>query len=68
MKGNVYVNPSHQFAEILMTKFEFPFVKIELFRDNPANIENLESLKYIIKIKDEESFKLMINHLKRIKG
>jgi hypothetical protein len=32
------VNPTHQFGEVLVRRFDFPFIKAELLVVNPSNI------------------------------
>ena len=68
LQKGIHVNPTHYFGDLLLTRFDFPFVKIELLRDNPSKINNLESLKYILKTKNDAYYRLVIDHLERVKN
>ena len=68
LQKGIHVNPTHHFGDLLLTRFDFPFVKIELLRDNPSKIPNIESLKYILKTKNAAYYRIVINHLERVKN
>ena len=38
MQKGFNVNSTHHFIKILITKLDFPFLKIELLSKNPSNV------------------------------
>ena len=66
LKEGTFVNPSHHFADLLITQYEFPFIKIELLRINPAKISGLNILMLFIKEKYPDHYALLADHLNRI--
>jgi len=61
------VNPTHFFWDILITEMGFPFIKIELLRDNPSQIPNIIKWQDILIQHTNAPIELYINHLKRVK-
>jgi lipopolysaccharide biosynthesis protein len=66
LKEGKFVNPTHHFADLLITQYEFPFIKIELLRINPAKISGLDILMLFIKEKYPDHYALLADHLNRI--
>lgn len=66
LKEGTFVNPSHHFADLLITQYEFPFIKIELLRINPAKISGLDILMSFIKEQYPAHYGLLADHLHRI--
>ena len=66
LKNGTFVNPTHHFADILITTYGFPFIKIELLRDNPSKIPSLDLLTSFIREKFPDHYKLMDKHLERV--
>ena len=67
LDAGTLVNPSHHFGDVLISKFDFPFIKIELLRDNPAKIPGLDLAKHIIKQKNPRIFDMINSHLERVR-
>ena len=59
------VNPSHYFWDVLLANREYPFIKIELIRDNPSKIPGLEFLRSYIKEKKPHIAEIIDEHLQR---
>ena len=60
------INITHQFwKEILLTS-KMPFIKIELLRDNPINMEIHDFEQVIQQVSDYDT-QLIKNHLARMK-
>jgi len=67
LSKELHVNPTHQFIHLLLDKYNFPFVKIELLRINPSKIQEIEKVFEHIKSKNEDLSKKLLKHLKRCK-
>lgn len=67
LDAGTLVNPSHHFGDVLISKFDFPFIKIELLRDNPAKIPGLDLAKHIIKQRNSRIFDIINSHLERVR-
>lgn len=61
-----FVNPTHFFWDVLIKDFNCLIIKIELLRDNPVKIGNLNSLKEVID-KTDYNLELIETHLSRVK-
>lgn len=61
----MHVNPTHQFIHLLLDKYNFPFVKIELLKINPSNIKNIDEVIDHIKSSNHDLEKNIKKHLKR---
>lgn len=64
------VNPSHFLWDILIKHFGCPFLKIELVRDNPSEIinMNIHEMRAVLEmVAPHYDINMIINHLKRIK-
>ena len=68
LKQDEHVNPTHYFWDILLNLFDFPFVKVELLRENPSKIPCLSLMKAFLKKNHPEKAKLVFNHLDRIRN
>ena len=66
LKGINKVNVSHFDWEEMIVKYKFPFIKIELLRDNPCRIKNTDKYQDVISSVSEYPTNLIDNHLKRI--
>lgn len=62
---NYYCNPTHYFWDILIYIFDYPFIKIELIKYNPAKIKNVWAWKDVIEGLKLYNVQLALNHLKR---
>ena len=65
LKKGEHVNPTHFFWDILLTVFDFPFVKVELLRENPSKIPGLSLLKAYLRKNHPAKAKLVFDHLDR---
>ena len=63
---DVAVNPSHFLWDILITHYNYPFIKRELLLNNPARILNIESWEFLLKQLTGYDTNLIISNLKRI--
>ncbi len=61
------VNPYHFFWRELIEKFNYPFIKIELLRFNPAKIPNLEDYKAIVQKTSRYPVDLIEAHVNRVR-
>ena len=61
------VNPSHFLWKVLIHDFNYPFIKIELLRDNPAEVVDSYSWERSINMEFYDS-QLIRNHLKRLRS
>lgn len=68
LKKDEHVNPTHYFWDILLNVFDFPFVKVELLRENPSKIPGLSLMKALLKKNHPEQAKIVFNHLDRIRN
>jgi len=59
------LNRSHLYWKDLVTRFRMPFIKVELFRDNPATVD-INNYQVFFKKHTCYDPALMENHLKRI--
>lgn len=66
LKEGQHVNPSHYFWDVLLTVFDFPFLKIELLRDNPSQIPGLSFVEAYLRQKNPAAARIIIDHLERI--
>ncbi len=60
------LNPTHYLWKDLIVKYKVPFLKIELLRDNPNQI-NIEGYSEIIKRYSDYDTNLIKKHLERVK-
>ncbi len=61
-----YVNPTHFLWDYLFLNYNFPFIKIELLRDNPSRILNIKEYREIIKpYTTPEEIELIEEYFKR---
>lgn len=67
LKKKFVFNPMHHFWKIIIDEFKCPFIKIELLRDNPFKIHDINSWPYVLKKSSTYNQNLIINHLNRIK-
>ncbi|ADN08332.1 lipopolysaccharide biosynthesis protein [Sulfurimonas autotrophica] len=65
--ANYTINVTHIGWKELIEKFKFPFIKVELLRDNPIKMNNLDYIKILAK-KDDYiyDFNLISSHLKKV--
>ena len=61
------VNPTHFYWDVLIRDFGVPFIKIELIRDNPSKIENINEWMNLLRNYTNYEINLIKNHLKYIK-
>lgn len=61
------INKSHLYWKDLVKRFRMPFIKVELFRENPATV-NIDNYKRFLKKYTCYESRLMENHLERIKS
>jgi len=66
LKKNEHVNPSHYFWDILLVFYKFPFIKVELLRDNPSQIPGIDLVRDILKEINPEVSEQVSEHLKRV--
>ena len=45
MQKGFNVNSTHHFIKILITKLDFPFLKIELLNKNPSDVPDLDEIQ-----------------------
>jgi rhamnosyltransferase len=60
------VNPTHFFWKELIVKYSMPFLKIELLRDNPQEV-NIKGWEDIIKQHSDYNLDLIRSHLDRVR-
>ena len=63
---DVGVNHSHLDWERLIVGFGSPYIKVELLRDNPKNVEHLEAIFDVIRSNGDYPVDLIVNHLERV--
>ena len=61
------LNPTHFFWKELLVNNKMPFVKVELLRDNPENI-NIRNIYNILKKVSSYDINLIKNHLARVRN
>ena len=61
------INTTHYFWEQLVTSGNMPFIKIELLRDNPMNID-IDNFEQIIRQVSDYDVGLIKEHLLRMEG
>lgn len=57
------VNPTHQFGEVLVRKFDFPFLKSELLNVNPANMTIAATWRGLVDDNNPCSIDMIVDHL-----
>jgi hypothetical protein len=57
------VNPTHQFGEILVREFDFPFIKTELLVVNPTNMPIASNWRSLIIDESRCSIDMIVEHL-----
>ena len=65
--NGVVTNPTHFLWDILITEFNCPILKVELIRDNPGNVYNINSFKEILNKYTSYDVRLIERHIKRVK-
>jgi lipopolysaccharide biosynthesis protein len=60
------LNPAHLLWKNLIVKYQMPFLKVELLRDNPTKV-NIKEYENVIKKYTNYDINLIRNHLERIK-
>ena len=61
------INVTHFTWDILIKNFKFPFIKIELLRDNPMNISSIYNLELINELINNYRIDYISSHKKRTK-
>jgi len=62
-----YVNPTHFFWFSLIKDFEAPFIKVELIRDNPQNLEGVAgNWRKLVDESEYPDSEIIMQHLKRM--
>jgi Rhamnan synthesis protein F len=57
------VNPTHQFGELLVREFDFPFIKTELLLVNPTNMSIASTWRSLVADDGPCSVDMIIDHL-----
>ncbi len=57
------VNPTHQFGEVLVRRFEFPFIKTELLVVNPSNMSIATTWRSLVTEESPCSVDMIVDHL-----
>ena len=57
------LNPTHQFGEVLVRKFDFPFLKSELLNVNPANMTIAATWRDLVEDNNPCSIDMIVDHL-----
>jgi Rhamnan synthesis protein F len=57
------VNPTHQFGEVLVRRFNFPFIKTELVTVNPGDMSVGASWRSLITQESQCSIDMIVEHL-----
>ncbi|TDG12760.1 hypothetical protein E2F43_14425 [Seongchinamella unica] len=65
---DVGVNHSHLDWEVLLIEHGSPYIKVELLRDNPKDVRNLEPVLDVVRSKGEYPVELISKHLARVGG
>lgn len=62
-----YVNPTHFFWFSLIKDFDAPFIKVELIRDNPQNLEGVAgNWRKLVDESEYPDSEIIMKHLKRM--
>lgn len=67
LNRQIGVNPTHSEWEALIQYHRIPFIKVELLRDNPKKIKNLDKVLTTIKSIGSYPTQLISDHLNRVK-
>ena len=65
LEKGLHVNPTHHFIQLLLDKYDSPFVKIELLKFNPSKIKDLDKIRKAIGLKNKVLSLQIKKHLKR---
>jgi hypothetical protein len=57
------VNPTHQFGEVLVRRFDFPFIKAELLVVNPSNMSIASTWRALVTEESPCSVDMIVDHL-----
>jgi hypothetical protein len=57
------VNPTHQFGEVLVRRFDFPFIKAELLVVNPSNMSIASTWRSLVSEVSPCSVDMIVEHL-----
>ena len=57
------VNPTHQFGEVLVRRFDFPFIKAELLVVNPCNLSIASTWRSLVTEESPCSVDMIVDHL-----
>jgi hypothetical protein len=57
------VNPTHQFGEVLVRAFDFPFIKTELLNVNPTNMAIASTWRELVTEDSPCSIDMIVEHL-----
>jgi Rhamnan synthesis protein F len=57
------VNPTHQFGEVLVRRFDFPFIKTELLVANPTNMSIASTWRSLVTEESPCSVDMIVDHL-----
>jgi hypothetical protein len=57
------VNPTHQFGEVLVKRFDFPFIKTELLVVNPTNMSIASTWRSLVTEASPCSVDMIVDHL-----
>ena len=70
LAGNLHVarNPTHIGWRSLIRNGGVPFVKVELLRDNPKKINDLDEIRHVIKSVGDYPVKYIEDHLRRMRA
>ena len=67
IQNSLAINITHQYWKELLIYEQNPFIKIELLRDNPVQV-NIDDYQDVIKSISSYDVRLIDNHLKRVKS
>jgi lipopolysaccharide biosynthesis protein len=57
------LNPTHQFGEVMVRAFDFPFIKTELLNVNPANMAIASTWRELVTEESPCSVDMIVEHL-----
>ena len=57
------VNPTHQFGEVLVRRFDFPFIKTELLVVNPSNMSIAATWRSLVTEESQCTVDMIVDHL-----
>jgi hypothetical protein len=57
------VNPTHQFGEVLVRRFDFPFIKAELLVVNPCNMSIASTWRSLVTEQSPCAVDMIVEHL-----